>query len=162
MQRRLILAGLIVALAAACSPPQSAAPTPASGPQIRVEGLTLSPSIPGQDMVAGYMMIRNEGGAADRLISVQSTAAAHIDIHESRSDERGVMRMGAVPGGLSVPAHGTVTLAPGGLHLMVMDVAAPLSVGQRVPITLNFERSGAMQFEAVVAIPGASAEHAHR
>ena len=73
----------------------------------------------------------------------------------------GVMEMRkleAVP----IPAGAVVTLAPGGLHLMFFDLAGPFAAGESVPVTLQFERAGAV--EAVLSVqrdaPSGGGEHA--
>ena len=103
---------------------------------------------------AGYGAITNRGRAADRLIAAASPVASKVSIHESRSDH-GVMSMRALSG-VAVPAGSTVTLAPGGLHLMLEGLKRPLNAGGRVPITLTFVKAGAVRAERVVrtASPG--------
>lgn len=60
------------------------------------------------------------------------------------------MKMAQLPEGIEVPAGATVTLAPGGLHLMFMQLKAPLVEGTRVPVTLTFEKSGTVEIELEV------------
>ncbi len=148
-----------------CSPPgeqPTAQPmaAPIAGPAVRVEAMTITPTPGGRDMSAGYMTIRNTGAEPDTLLSVSSPAAGRIDIHETRMDAQGVMQMFPIAGGVTVPAQGEIAFAPGGLHLMLMDLAAPLTEGERVVMTLTFQRTGPVQIEAVVARPGGGA-HAH-
>jgi copper(I)-binding protein len=52
------------------------------------------------------------------------------------------MKMRELPGGLPVEAGKTVALAPGGYHLMMMDLKGPLKKGDKVPVTLTFEKAG--------------------
>ena len=54
----------------------------------------------------------------------------------------GVMTMRELKGGIEIPAHGSVTLAPGGLHLMFIGLKAPLVAGEKLPVTLTFEKAG--------------------
>ncbi|WP_376088494.1 copper chaperone PCu(A)C [Roseomonas sp. CCTCC AB2023176] len=100
---------------------------------------------------AGFMTLRSTG-AADRLLSATTPAARLAELHSMTMDG-GVMRMRPVEG-IAVPAGGTVTLAPGGLHLMLIGLAAPLRAGDRVPVTLTFERAGNVQVELTVEAPG--------
>ena len=103
----------------------------------------------------GFLKITNTGATADRLVSVSSPAAALTQIHEMKMDGN-VMRMREVEKGLDIPAGGSVTLAPGGLHLMLMDLKGPLKQGTRVPVTLVFEKAGKIDVELAVEAMGAS------
>ena len=104
----------------------------------------------------GFLKITNTGATADRLVSVSSPAAALTQIHEMKMDGN-VMRMREVEKGLDIPAGGSVTLAPGGLHLMLMDLKGPLKQGTRVPVTLVFEKAGKIDVELSVEAMGAQA-----
>ena len=68
-----------------------------------------------------------------------------------------VMKMGEVPGGIVIPAGETVALAPGGLHIMFMNVPAPFAEGDTVPVTLTFEKAGSVDLELHVEALGATA-----
>ncbi len=95
----------------------------------------------GSKVGAGYMTITNKGAAADRLVSASSPVAGEVQVHEMTM-QNGVAKMRALPGGLPIEAGKTVTLAPGGNHLMLMGLKAPLKQGDKVPVTLNFEKAG--------------------
>ena len=97
---------------------------------------------------AGFLTIRNNGGKADRLVAASSTAAQAVEMHESVA-ENGVMRMRPLPS-VDLPAGATATLAPGGMHLMLVRLQAPLRLGDRVPVTLHFARAGAVHVDLVV------------
>ncbi|MFC0409011.1 copper chaperone PCu(A)C [Roseomonas elaeocarpi] len=97
---------------------------------------------------AGFLTIRNSGGTADRLVGADSPAAAAVELHESTS-ENGVMRMRPLAA-VELPPGGAATLSPGGMHLMLLRLRAPLRLGDRVPITLHFARAGAVPVELVV------------
>jgi copper(I)-binding protein len=102
---------------------------------------------------AAYLTIRNTGDAPDRLTGVRTPAAGHAEIH-AMVQEGGTMKMRPA-GPLVIPAGGAVTLAPGGLHIMLMDLAAPLEQGGTLPLTLIFERAGEVTVEAPIARIGA-------
>ena len=70
------------------------------------------------------------------------------------------MRMRAVPS-LDIPAGRSVTLEPGSYHVMLVDLAHPLSVGDKVPLTLTFQNAGTIDVVAVVE-PGAPRARAHK
>ncbi|MGE3141739.1 MAG: copper chaperone PCu(A)C [Hyphomonadaceae bacterium] len=144
MKRRLpILA--ILALVLGCAPASS----PASAPVLRVENIAVTPAAAHAECAA-YLRIRNDGPAADRLVAASSPAAERIDLYETRVDAAGGAHAYSIAGGVPIAGEGEVRFAPGGLHLKLIDLAAPLREGDRVPITLTFERTGAVQYEAIV------------
>lgn len=109
---------------------------------------------------AGFMTLRNAGGQADRLLSAATPAARVVELH-THIREGDVMRMRPVQD-IPVPAGETVELRPGGLHIMLIGLVAPLPQGGRVPLTLRFERAGEVQVELVVEAAGArSSGHRH-
>ena len=89
----------------------------------------------------GYLTIENKGSAADRLIGGAADVAGSVQVHEMSMDN-GVMKMRPVEKGLAIEPGKTVKLAPGGFHLMMMDLKAPLKQGDKVPVTLEFEKAG--------------------
>jgi copper(I)-binding protein len=101
---------------------------------------------PGAKIGAGYMTIRS--AAADRLVGASSPAAARVELHvtEKKGD---VMRMRQVEG-YDLPAGGSFVLAPGGAHLMLVDLKAPLKEGAKVPLTLRFRKAGEVKVELQV------------
>lgn len=122
---------------------------------------TAAPGVPG----VGFFTLHNSGPSEDRLLSVSSPAVGRIEMHRSGMSN-GVMQMRAVSEGVAVPAGGTVAFAPGGLHLMLFDLAAPLQAGQSLPLTLQFQRAGAvpalLQVKARAAEPESEPhEHSH-
>ena len=106
-------------------------------------------AVPGSKVGAGYLTITNAGSSGDRLLGGPLTGAARLEVHAS-STEGGVARMRPVEGGLEIKPHQSVTLAPGGYHLMLMDLNGSFVDGELVPGTLQFENAGAVpvEFEA--------------
>ena len=116
---------------------------------------------PGARVGGGYMLIRNQGAAADKLVSASSPAAARVELHVHVNDN-GVMRMREVPG-YDVPARGRFELKPGGAHLMFIDLKAPFKEGDKVPVTLKFEKAGEVKTEFEVGgLGGSSAPMQHK
>jgi hypothetical protein len=109
---------------------------------------------------AGFMAISNRGGAADRLLSASSPAARAIELHSMVRDGE-VMRMRPVEA-VEIRAGQTVTLRPGGLHLMLIGLSQPLRQGETVPVTLRFERAGEVQVALPVQAAGAREPAPHR
>ncbi|MBU6458684.1 MAG: copper chaperone PCu(A)C [Bradyrhizobium sp.] len=95
----------------------------------------------GAKIGGGYLNIENKGSAPDRLIGGSADFAGSVQVHEM-SMEGSVMKMRSVEKGLTIEPGKTVKLAPGGYHLMMMDLKAPLKQGEKVPVTLEFERAG--------------------
>ena len=108
----------------------------------------------GAEVGGAYMTIENKGATPDRLTG-GSADFATFEIHEMKS-ENGVMEMREVPGGLNIPAHGSVGLSPGGYHIMFTHLAHPLTKGDTVKATLNFERAGPVAVEFKVMGVGAA------
>ncbi|HSD60333.1 MAG TPA: copper chaperone PCu(A)C [Burkholderiales bacterium] len=92
---------------------------------------------PGQNVAGAYMELNSPGGAS--LLSAASPAAGVVELHTMKMEE-GVMKMRAVPR-IELPAGKGVKLAPGGYHLMLMDLKQQLNPGDTVPITLTVEGS---------------------
>ena len=101
------------------------------------------------------MTIENKGATPDRLTG-GSADFATVEIHQMKS-ENGVMEMREVPGGLNIPAHGSVGLAPSGYHIMFTHLAHPLTKGESVKATLRFEHAGPIEVEFPVMGIGAPA-----
>ncbi len=108
----------------------------------------------GAEVAGAYATILNKGAAPDRLTG-GSADFATVEIHETKS-ENGVMEMREVAGGLEIPAHGTVGLAPGGYHIMLTHLTHPLAKGESVKATLSFEHAGPVEVEFKVVGVGAS------
>lgn len=94
-------------------------------------------TVAGMKMGVGYLDLRNTGDQARELVQATSPAAGRVTIHQSSVSERGVARMTPLAS-LPLPAGQVVHLAPGGLHLMLEDLRAPLVAGSKVPVTLQF------------------------
>jgi periplasmic copper chaperone A len=109
---------------------------------IRVENAYTRATVPGQQVAGGFMKIENKG-AADQLISASSPVSGEVQLHEMTMDGN-VMKMRQVKE-VVVPAGATVELKPGGLHLMFMNIKAPLTAGDTVPVKLKFAKAGEVE-----------------
>lgn len=105
-------------------------------------------------VAGGYLTIENRGVQPDRLLSASSGAAARVEVHQM-SVQDGIMTMRPLDDGLAIPPDATVTLAPGGDHIMFVGLIAPFEEGQRVPVSLNFERAGKIETSFEVGSVGA-------
>ena len=135
----------------------SAAAAAGEGILIDAPWIRLPPA--GAPVAAGYLRLRNPGSVDDRLLGAHGELATSIGIHEMVV-EGGLMRMRELHEGLALPAGAEDALQPGGLHLMLVAPRAGLVAGERVPVTLVFERAG--RREVAFELRDAAAEAAAR
>jgi copper(I)-binding protein len=109
-------------------------------------------SLPGAGNSAVYLTLHNVGSQADRLLAASSPQAAKVEMHATMMMSGGTARMHSLSA-IDVPLGGTVSMAPGGTHLMVTGVKQPLQAGSKLSLTLKFEKAGAM----TIAVPIVSA-----
>lgn len=102
-------------------------------------------------MSAVYLVIENTGDQPDRLLHAHCEVASTVELHESKM-ENGMMRMQPVSG-VDIPAHSTVELRPGGLHIMLIGLTHDLVPGDELEVELHFERAGHVPVRAIVNQP---------
>jgi hypothetical protein len=102
---------------------------------------------------AVFMTLSNGGSSADQLVSAASPVAATVELHTHAMHD-GVMHMHPIPA-IEIPPGGKAVLRPGGLHIMLINLKAPLQQGQTVPLTLKFAKAGTMAVSVPVLGPGA-------
>jgi copper(I)-binding protein len=137
------------------------AAAPARADDVKAGGLIISQAWAratpnGAKIGGGYLTIENTGTAPDRLLGGSADVASSVQVHEMSMDN-GVMKMRPLEKGLTIDPGKTVKLAPGGYHLMMMDLKAPLKQGEKVPVTLEFEKAGKVAVEFDVQRIGAQA-----
>ena len=93
-------------------------------------------TVQGQKATGAFMTLTAKNNA--KLVGVSSPVAGVAEIHEMKV-EKDVMKMAALPNGLDLPAGKAVELKPGGYHVMLMDLKAPLTKDSTVPVTLTFQ-----------------------
>lgn len=116
---------------------------------------------PTQKVGGGFLTITNRGKADDRLIAATSAVAGEVQLHSMTMDG-GVMRMRQLKDGIAIPAGKSVALKPGGYHLMFMQLKRPLKLGETFPVTLRFQRQGAVKVSfkvEPVGFTGSEAAH---
>jgi copper(I)-binding protein len=101
----------------------------------------------------GYFTVTNKAPEADRLVGAESAAAVKIEIHGIKVVGAGIT-MKPMERGLGLPPDTAITLKPRGYHLWI-ELKAPLVQGQKVPVTLKFEKAGTRSIELAVEAPGA-------
>ena len=130
--------------------------------------MQLRATVVGTPSSAAYLKITNNGVSDDRLIAAKAPIAQRVEIHSMEMDN-GVMRMRGVDGGLAIAAGDSVTLAPGGLHIMLMGLTTDLAPDTQHEITLVFEKAGDIKLtgtakrpaDIVINMPGHDASHIH-
>ena len=137
----------------------SLAAAPALADEIKIGDLTIEQpwaraTPKGAVVGAGYLEIRNAGASPDHLTG-GSADFAGVEIHQMTMDN-GVMKMREVKGGLEIPAHGSVRLAPSGYHFMFTGLKRQLVQGDSVKATLTFEHAGTVSIAFPVQSIGAS------
>jgi len=105
---------------------------------------------------AAYMTITNTGKTPDKVSCVSSDASAQCQIH-TMTMTNGVMQMRPVEGGLEIKPGETVTLKPGGLHVMLVSLKHPLEQGKTVKATLKFDTAGPVDVDCPIAAIGVAA-----
>lgn len=136
----------------------------AQAPAVQVEGAWARASVPGQQGTGAFMKLTAAQGA--RLVGASSPAAGVTEVHEMKLDGD-VMRMRAVPV-LELPAGTAVELKPGGFHLMLLDLKAPLAKDSTVPLTLTFRDAKGVESKLDLTVPvaasapGAAPAHGHK
>ena len=119
---------------------------------VQIENAYTRATVPGQQVAGGFMKIENKGGTADQLVSASSPVAGEVQLHEMAM-EGNVMKMRQVKD-IAVPSGGEVELKPGGLHLMFMNIKAPLAAGETVPVKLKFAKAGEVEVKMPVNAMG--------
>ena len=110
----------------------------------------------GAKVAGGYLTIENRGSTPDRLIGGAGDIAGKVEVHEMAVNN-GVMTMRPLDKGLTIEPGKTVKLAPGGYHLMMFDLKGQLKQGDKVPVTLEFEKAGKVTLSLEVQGVGAQA-----
>ena len=122
--------------------------------QVVIENPWSRATPPAAKIGVGYMTIRNQSPSADHLLSVRSAVAARVETHVTVRDGD-ISRMKEVKG-YDIPPKGSFELKPGGAHLMLIDLKAPLKQGDVVPIVLSFQKAGEVKTELHVGPLGGS------
>ena len=117
--------------------------------KVVVEGAWVGEVPPSSPVAAAYMTIKNEGNADDKLISVTSSISGSTMVLQTVVDDKGVASMDMIDA-LVIPAGKSVTLKPGGTHIMLMDLKEPVTGKEKIELDLKFENAGDMKVEAPV------------
>lgn len=96
---------------------------------------------------AAFVTLTNSSDSEETLESATTLASQTVEIHEMVMSD-GTMVMRPKRGGVTVPAHGTAVLEPGGNHLMLMALTSPIKPGDRVAMTLRFASGTSLEMTA--------------
>lgn len=121
---------------------------------IKVSGTFARATLPNAPVAGGFLTLTNTGDTPDRLIAVTSPMAGRAELHEMAM-QGDVMKMRALEDGIEIAPGETVTLKPGGLHLMFFDLKGPFVEGETVPVTITFEHAGDAHLDLAVGPPNA-------
>ena len=153
MKTKLALAAAALSLAA-CNPSEPAkapaAQTPTATDAVTATDAWCRPSPNGAK--AGGCYVTLTAATDDRLTGGSTPRAASLQVHEMKT-ENGMMKMAELTAGLPLPAGQAVALAPGGNHLMLIGLTAPLVAGETVPLTFQFASAPAITVQAQVRQP---------
>ena len=126
--------------------------------QTTVKDAWVRGTVPQQKATGLFANITSVQGG--RLVSAASPAAGVVEIHEMAMDGS-TMRMRALTNGLELPAGKAVELKPGGYHVMLMDLKAPLKAGDQVPVTLVVEGADKKRETITLTVPVKALAGAH-
>ena len=107
-------------------------------------------TVQGQKATGAFMKITAKDNT--KLVGVSSPVAGVAEVHEMKMD-KDVMKMAALSNGLDLPAGKTVELKPGGYHVMLMDLKAPLAKDSTVPVTLTFQDAKGVKTQMDLKVP---------
>ncbi len=114
---------------------------------------------PTAKVLAAYLQLHNHGDKTHTLVSVESPAFKHIELH--RSEEKDGMATMVRVTKIMIPAHGKISFEPGSLHIMLIDPVAPLKAGNKVSLILYFAEGSSLAVSAEVRRGGAAGMNHH-
>jgi copper(I)-binding protein len=150
LMKKLLRLGLIMALCAV---------SVAKASPFMVHDVFARATVPGQSDGAAYLTIMNHGDQPDRLLEASSNAAQAVELHSTHT-LNGVAHMQRETT-LEIPVHGRLAFQPGGYHLMLVGLKAPLKAGDTIKLGLRFERAGLVEIKIPVKALGAGGEEEH-
>ena len=130
--------------------------------QVSVQNPYVRLAPPNAPATGAFMVIKNNGDKDVKVLKADNPVSRVTELH-THLNEGGVMKMRPVPA-IEVKAKGEAVLQPGGLHVMMIDLKAPMKEGDVVPITLTFDDGSSKQVDAKVVLPmaaGMPMEHKH-
>ncbi len=122
----------------------------AKASEIQVVSGETRPTLPAEAVGVGYFVVTVSGRSGEQLTDASSTFAANVSINET------VMVGGTevsrpVPGGIAIPANGTIVFEPGGYHLALSGISSQINLGDLIPVSLDFGGGGIIEIVLVAA-----------
>jgi hypothetical protein len=109
---------------------------------------------PNAPATGAFMVIKNAGDKDVKVVKADNPASKATELH-THLNENGVMKMRPVAA-IDVKSKGEAVLKPGGLHVMLINLNAPMKEGDVVPITLTFDDGSSKKVDAKVVRPMAA------
>ncbi len=103
-----------------------------------------------EGMSAAFGELTNDSDRDITVVSATTEASSMLELHETVENDSGEMVMRQIDGGFVIPAGGSLALEPGGNHIMLMDLTAPLKAGEEVTFVLTFSDESTYEFTAPV------------
>jgi copper(I)-binding protein len=144
----ILLAAAALALTGCASTPAPAAETTPAADAVEITDAWVKSADEG--MSAAFGELTNSSGEDVTVVSAETEASSMLELHETVENEAGEMVMRQIEGGFVIPAGGSLALEPGGNHIMLMDLTAPLQAGDEVSFTLTFSDDSTFEFTAPV------------
>lgn len=143
--------------AAPATASSTAAPTAEGAPSSSAEAADAAPltvtdpwtKATDGEMTGSFGVLRNTTDEDVHVVAVTSSLTDRVELHEMVPDEDGQMLMRQSPDGFTVPAGGTLELAPGGSHVMLMGLTEPIRPGDEVSYTLETENGDVVEVTSV-------------
>ena len=126
--------------------------SPAMASDLMFGSLQFRATVGSMPSSAAYLSITNHGVTADRLLAVESSLARKTELHTT-DVTNGVMKMRQIDGGIAIPSGKTIQLVPGGFHVMLIGLKAPLNANENYQVTLTFEKAGKVNLTGLAKRP---------
>lgn len=149
MKLRIIKAGALAVIIAAAGIPGVSGAHDFKAGSLELKHPWSAKAPPVAPVLGGYLTIVNTGTEADRLVGGSTPAAERLELHESTLVD-GVARMRPAKQGIAIPAGETLSLQPGGAHIMLINPKQRPAEGEKFKATLEFEKAGQVEVEFVV------------
>ena len=125
---------------------------------LTIEHPAIRATVPNAKVAGGFMIIKNNGDTADRLIGGEASFSGKVEIHEMGVTD-GIMRMRKLSKGLEIPPGGSVHLKPGSFHVMFMKLNAQLKAGEKRKAIVEFKNAGKVEVEFDIETIAATMKH---
>lgn len=130
--------------ASAGSPEEPAAPAAPAGESVDMVNGWVKAADSG--MSAAFGDLENTGASDVTVVSVDTKASSALELHETVENETGEMIMREKTDGFTIPAGESLSLEPGGNHIMLMDLTNPIQAGDEITFTLTFSDDSTSEF----------------